>query len=67
MVSSESLVQVAQSATNNKPFLAAISEAYTEAGNNVLEQFILDNLPLDEQPGDQDGSDIVSDFFTVFG
>jgi hypothetical protein len=67
MVSPEALARVARSATNDSLFLAAIQGAYTEAGKNELESFILNNLLPNEQIGELDECDIVSDFFTVFG
>jgi len=64
MVSTENLVKIAQSA--DSALLDAIRDAYTEIGKNHLERSLLLLLPPNEQdlPG---GSDVVSNFFTVFG
>lgn len=63
MVSASALVKIAQSADST--LLEAIQEAHTEIGNNHLERSLLLLLPPDEQVASK--SDVVSDFFTVFG
>jgi hypothetical protein len=60
------LVKIAQQAASDDELLAAIQQAHTEAGKNNLEQSLRFRLSQDVQET-LDRSDLVSDFFTVFG
>lgn len=62
---SSPFVKIAQSAANDETLLRAIQEAYTEVGQNKVEECLRSRLDT-KDPVRKD-SDIVSDFFTVFG
>lgn len=61
------LMRIAQSAASDHAFLAVIKAAYSEVGKNELERSLRLRLPPGRQEPTLDRSDLVSDFFTVFG
>jgi hypothetical protein len=60
------LVKIAQPAASNGKFLATIRQAHTEVGKNNLKWSLHLCLSQDTQET-LDRSDLISDFFTVFG